>query len=131
MSEDSRDESDHDLFRPALERLFRQELDDLGGENCRDLLSEILQDRWEQLTAQACHREKNPMPTAAHALLAFDSLKHVLLGDIQLLELTLPEVWRFLKRIQLRYWLWTGSALFGVLATVATVGYEVGSILSK
>jgi hypothetical protein len=99
MPESSRDEADDILFRPALEQEFRRPLDALGGQSCRDALADVLQSRWEQLAAESCRRAQRAMPTEHDALLAFDSVKHLLLGDARLLDLTLPEVWRLMRRV--------------------------------
>ncbi len=127
MSEGSRDKTDHDLFRPALHRLFREHFDKLGGESCRDLLHEMLESRWDQLAAQL----GRPMPIIDDGLLAFDSLKYVLLGDIKLLDLTLPELWRYVKRARLKHWLWLRTAALGIVGAVAAAAFELGTLMGK
>lgn len=126
MPDDARDETDHDLFGPALDRLFREPLEELGGTTCRDLLSEMVESRWRQLAGQCCRRSGRLMPNSDDALVAFDAVKHTLLGDINILDLSFPELWRFVRRIKLRQWLWIGSPTVAILGLLLTVAYEIG-----
>lgn len=132
MPQEPRDDLDHDLFEPALDRLYLKELTALGGESCRNLLGEMIADRWKSLVRHSCRQRQSPTPDHQDALHAFDALKHAFFSkEVHLLNLSLPEIWRAIQGLSLRAWLLIGSIALPVLTAITCAAYWLGAHFGK
>ena len=128
MPNEPRDDLDHELCGPVLDELYRKELSELGGDSCRNRFAEMIEEQWKKLALHSCNRRNDPKPANEDALLAFDSIKHKFFEkEPQLLNFTLPELWRLLKRVSFRSWLLIGP----FLAAIIGVAYQLGAHFAK
>ena len=125
MPNEPRDDLDRELLEPVLDELYRKELSELGGDSCRNRFAEMIEDRWKKLTLHSCNRRKESKPANEDALLALDSLKHSFFEkEPQLLNFTLPELWRLLKGLTLRSWLSIVPLVISVLGFAFWLGRQ-------
>ena len=119
MSKDEQDRLRNELIKSPLFELFRKKIKNFGGESCRSLLTEKIEDRWGTLAGASCSQSNRTIPNEKDALNAFDAIDFMLSGDLSLLGLTLPQFWRLAQRITLRNWYRKVITLFATLAVIA------------
>ncbi len=124
---------DQRLLRTELDELYDKALDELSGENCRDLLAELFLEEWQRLTTRSSARDNRKQPNTTDAANAFQAIKHSLIEDSRRREellpdpsrihyLTPPELWTYLKKVQLRYWF----ALISLVSSLVIFAFLAG-----
>lgn len=128
---------DEQLSNPALDDLFDDSLDGLGGLSVRQLLLDFIQEEWRRLADRSRSRHQRPMPNEEDACNAFSAIKTSIVDGSQkrddllpdpseFSKLTAGELKKYINSISLKYWLFGLGCVGGFLVAAFRLGVWFG-----